>query len=234
MPISKRNVCILAGAVIGIGILVVIYSFIFPSTEPGKIEIRFDIPLAVSLAFVGIGVVLLFAFLPNDKRPVLTFATAVSGGIAAILSAFYVGQALEVNTRRDKITRSVAIMKQLDGPKITAVRHFVLKTVDVKKMTPEEMYDSIETDDELWNSVRTVFNQMENMSLSIQTGYADEEFLYKELAHMVPYYRGKLQPFIEGIRKKYNYPYMYIEFEKLANSWQAGMLLSTGKKAPPL
>ena len=219
---------------IGIGLVLVVYTFVFPSVEPGKIEIRFDVPLAGSLAVVGIGIVLLFAFLPDDKRRVLTFATAVAGGLAAIYSAFYIGQALKVQTERDKLTRSVEIMSRLDGPQITAVRRFVLKTVDAGRMAPEEMYDAIEADDKLWNSVRMVFNQMESLSLCVQTGYADEEFLYKELAHMVPYYRGKLQPFIEGIREKYKDNTFYRELEKLADSWKAKRFLYSGKKIPPL
>ncbi len=234
MAFTEKNARILAGAVIGIGLVLVVYTFVSPSVEPGKIEFRFDMPLAGSLAVVGIGIVLLFAFLPDDKRRVLTFATAVAGGLAVIYSAFYIGQALKVQTERDKLTRSVEIMTRLDGPQITAVRRFVLKTVDAGPMAAEEMYDAIEADDNLWNSVRMVFNQVESLSLCIQTGYADEEFLYKELAHMVPYYRGKLQPFIDGIRKKYNYPAMYIEFEKLADSWKNKRFLSSGKKIPAL
>ena len=224
----------IAVVLIVVGLILAVYSVVSPSGELGKVQIKFYVTLAGSLIICGIGIVLLFANLPDKQRSVLVFATAVTGGIAALYSAFYVGQALKVNTERDRISSSVEMVNRLDGPQLTSVRRFINTTVLTKKMTELEVYDAIEADDKLWNSVRMVLNQAESLSLCIQRGFADEEFLYKELAHMVPFYFNNLYPFVVTIRKKYNYPQMYIEYEKLSKSWEAKRLLSTGGETPEL
>ena len=235
MDIRKRKqVCVSAGVLFVIGLGLAVYGFANVPGESGRIEISLNVTLGSSLALCGIGVVLLFAFVPNDQRSVLIFATAVAGGMATIYSASYVARALQVGTQRDRISCSVRLIRELDGPQITSVRHFLETEVLPKKMTDGEVYAAIENDEALWNCVRMVSNQIENISLCIQRSYADEEILYKELAHMVPYYYKHLSPFITAIRKKHNYPSMYIEFEELANSWNANRLLCTGRPTPKL
>ena len=133
--LAKKIGCIVGGIFLVIGISLVTYTFVYPSRESGRIQITFNVTLAGSLLLCGIGIVLLFAFLAGQQKNILIFATAVAGGVAAIYSAFYAGQALKVNMQREKIWRSVQIITELDGAQITSVRHFILKAVELNTTT---------------------------------------------------------------------------------------------------
>ena len=83
----------------------------------------------------------------------------------------------------------------------------------------------------MYHSVTTVLGQFEDMSILIQKDLLDEELLYMSLYFMIPFYYDFLKPHIEAVRTKYKAPGIFVELEKLANSWRSKKYLSSGRKA---
>jgi hypothetical protein len=94
------------------------------------------------------------------------------------------------------------------------------------------MYSKIVEDDEMNHCARVVMMHFEHISICIQESYVDERVIYLDLNYMLPYYYVALVPYIEGERIRTRNNSIYIEFEKLAISWQAGKLLSSGDLVP--
>ncbi len=66
---------------------------------------------------------------------------------------------------------------------------------------------------------------LEDASIAVQEDYVDEIVLYKSLANIVSRNWSDLRGYIEQYRQKSGDQTLWIEFEKLHNSWKLGQKL---------
>ena len=197
-------------------------------------KFRFTLNFTVFSIMLLIGAILVACyFIFPQFREQLTFISAVIGGLTAIYAGYYMAQNIKISIDRDKVHRSFEIVHRLDVPEFIEIRTFIEKgDIDQLKDGPENMYDKIKADDKLLKAVSSVLSMFENMSISIQRGYADELTLYLSCGYIVPFYYGKLSPYIIHLRNKHKNKAIGIEFEKLGGAWGSKIFLLSGKKIP--
>lgn len=101
---------------------------------------------------------------------------------------------------------------------------------DLGQIKQNEIYDKICSEADLYLLVRSLLNICEDMSISIQKNFIDESITFLSLDEVYRMWISKFKPFIDGHRKKYESNLIYIECEKLSNSWQNNKYLSTGEE----
>jgi hypothetical protein len=151
---------------------------------------------------------------------VITLATA--GGVA---SAYYVGRGLRATADSNRITRSFSYPARWGDPSWAPARRIVGRVLIECRGKPEPerlriMKDAIETDSALEVETISVLNFLEELSLAVNLGLADEEVIYR-------YYRGTvvrtfdlLAPWIREHRDKREAPRRWLELEKLYEAWR--------------
>jgi len=201
--------------------------------KPGillKVEFNFTILALMLLA----GAILVFCFFIFEQfRTQLTFSSAIIGGLAAIYAGYYVAVNIKITNEREKVHRSFEIIHRLDIPDTVRVRWFIEKgDIDPEKDASVNIYKKINEDFELQVAVTSMLSILENLSIAVQRGYADEVTIYLSTCVQVPFYYKKLSSYIGYIRGKYKNNAICIEFEKLARSWKSKRFLSSNKNIP--
>lgn len=197
---------------------------------------RYKISIAVSAAFIflllAIILIVVFYYFPS-LRETLVFSTAVVGGFAGLYAGFYSVRLQTITLRRDILTRSIEVINRVTNADHATVRSYAFKDFYSDKIPPAEIHDYILNDKNLFHASVTALNHFEEISITIQKGYVDEELIYMALASQVHVLYGNLEPFIKGQRTKIDRPSLLIELEKLAKSWDSGKYLFSGKPITP-
>ncbi len=197
----------------------------------GEYEIRFKFSVALTLFVLAIGITVIYGLF-LDYRDIVKFGTTVLGGMAGLYAAFYVGKSLKIKVKRDALRQSLDLIHIQDTIELNKVRTLIDKELYLKEIAPSEMYKLISDDSRMNNAVITVLNQFETVALTIENGLADENMLYWSLSFRVPFYFDTLKPFVTQLRKELNCEDLFIETEKLANSWNAKKYLYSGEVVP--
>jgi hypothetical protein len=197
----------------------------------GTYEVKVRLSLAFVLFFLCVGFILAFYFLAS-YRGVISFSAAVIGGSAAIYSAFFAAQSLRINLIRQKLDRSMAITHRVGGRELTEVRGFVFDELSGPDMSKSQVVEKICQDKEISNSVRTVLNHFEDISIYIQKGHCEEEAVYKALSFLAPKIFSTLKPYIDHLRTVHGSDDIYIEAEKMVKCWESGKYVFEGCKIP--
>jgi len=164
-------------------------------------------------------------------RDEIKFVVILFGGAAAIYSAYYVGAALHMQVSRDRQKASFDILDLLNRPEFIDVRIFLEKECEGNtKLSVEELFKKIEQQKELTNAVHIVMGILEDMSIAIQYEYVDEDILYLSLEALVRRNWFGLRGWVEQLRAEKNDSKLWIEIQKLADSWASGIRLSDGRK----
>jgi hypothetical protein len=192
--------------------------------------LRFNIsvPLWLGLLVAALALIVLFLVIPN-RREEITFIATVIGGGSAIYSAYYVGAALRLRLQRDRQQASFDILALLNRPEFVEVRGLVDDLVDGhEKCSAVDLYQKIQGDKKLDNSVTTVLGILEDASVAIQQEYADEAILALSIIDIVRRSHTGLHGYIDQLRKVRNVPTYFVELEKLAKAWGEKKKLSDG------
>jgi len=212
--------------------LVGVAFIIFSSFGDGR-SIKFNIPMGLGLLMIGASLITAFAFFDDSKRKTLIFAISVTGGLAAAYSAIPLGQMVKQNINDEKKSRSFALIADFDTLETMKIRTFITDYLITEEVPDSKLYSAIVANPELCNATKVLLNHIELISLRIQEGNVDEVLLYKIFGMSIPFYYDYLEPFITGIRDEHknddNANKIFSEFEKLAEAWRSGKLLSTGK-----
>lgn len=204
---------------------------------------------------IGTGIVFIvatiFYVIFSDMRDEIIFILSAFVGWGAVYSAYFVGETLRVqikqknmDLRQQRIDRSFALKGEFDEPQLiefrTRVENMVRKIREEHAgMEDEEcsqvLYEKIANDAEMLTAARSILNKMESASLAVQFGNADELVLYRDLSVIIVNTYRNLEFFV-GMRRKredvYNARRAFCETEKLVESWEKRILLSTGEEVP--
>lgn len=83
---------------------------------------------------------------------------------------------------------------------------------------------------EIAETLMTILNEYEILSLGVRMGIVDEGFLFKSLRGTILRDWKNLRPLVEEYRRRYSSDLMYIEFEGLSNAWDKNRSYVSGKK----
>lgn len=144
----------------------------------------------------------------------------IFGGIAAIYSAYYVGARLREEVRRASVEKAVDLSKSFDDINMAEIRAFIEK--EYLKTTPEEFDNKIRENFELSRNVVKLLSAIEDISVAIQQGLADEKTLHMAISFLVERSFSCFNHFIEAERIKYDDNRIYNETEILAIAWKNG------------
>ena len=194
-----------------------------------RFSVRVTVALIVSVMVIAIFV--LYAASPN-LRGLVAFAAALVGGGATVYAAYYAASTLKINVVRDMQARSFAVLQTLNEHHPAEVRVFLEKEVIDKNLAAEQLYKKIVEDPKRLSAVSAVLGGYEDISIAIQEGFADEKCLYRSLSFLIPWTFHNLRAYVDEGRRISHNRGLYIEMERLSDSWKAGLFLSTGDVIP--
>lgn len=201
-------------------------------TEVGVLR-RWSITMTAAAATIlAAGAVIVgYLFLP-DHRETIIFISAVIGGASTVYAAYFAALALRLQVRRDKQSRSFAILEGLNAHDSAELRVFIEKEVLTASLSPQDLYGRIVDDSDCLSIVTAILGLFEDTSIAIQEDYADEKVLYRSLSFLVPWTFDSLRSYILEERRRTDTLDLYNEFQKLSTAWQGGHFLGTGDKIP--
>lgn len=215
----------------------------------GDLEVRFNIPLAVTFASVA-ALLIAFFILFEQWREELIFASSIAAGAGTLYAAYFVSKTLQVQVHRDKVNKSMEFLNRFNNKELLDVRTFIKEEINSNNTPVEKLYEELNraNQEKLKNSVTLIFNEIEEISISIQKGITDEETICLALYAVVPELFGKFKYYIDATRsngsginstdegdlrdhnEKEKDKLVYCEFEKMANGWKNGKSFITDKK----
>ena len=195
-------------------------------SNPSRLfEMNVSVRIGFVIAFFAFTLCLLFVLYP-DNRIELTFVSSTIGISAAIYSAFYLGHSVRNNTSLVRKKHSFDLILRTKCVELMKIRTQVEHEFPHHKIISKDLYSAIVKNRELHTGVKALLCLFEDISIAIQSGYADEEVIFQsQVAHLAYLYKTFL-PYIEGTRKKRDDDRVYCELEKLAKTWSAGKKLS--------
>ncbi|MBE0662112.1 MAG: DUF4760 domain-containing protein [Bacteroidales bacterium] len=173
--------------------------------------------------------IVLFITLPNNKDLVI-FSITVLGGLAAIYSAFFVALSIKQKVNHDRISGCFKFMERHSNIDLQKLKSYLLKNFNVNDVKPSEIFERIVVDEDLHTAVRTTLNLYEEISVAIQFEFVDEKAMYKLVNEVTIIYYNNFKKYITEFRERNNNPTIWIEFTKLATSWEQGIYLATKRK----
>ena len=195
-----------------------------------KLNVNISLWIIVIIAIVV--TIASYFYFPNHHDDVKFIATVI-GGAAAIYTAYYAGTALRQQIERQRQQASFEILSLLNRPEFVEVRKFIATEVkNPDQISDTDLYQKIINNVKLLNAVTVVLGILEDTSIAIQTGYADEDCLYQSIYQIARINFRGFKGYIDQVRIQEHDSMFYIELERLCNSWESGKRLSDGKPLP--
>lgn len=194
-----------------------------------KYEFKVTLKLGIVLTILGIIICVAFIMYP-EKRTEVIFVSTVVGALCGIYSTFYVGYGLKQQQRMTKLDNSFSFLDKYDDLEFHSLSPFLNEDFNPKEHKPVDFYNKIKNDKEVSSAIRLRYNFFEDLSLAIQNDYVNELILYDSMDSILQLHCEKFDLWIEGHKNIFLNPdELYIEVNKLRNSWKEKKLLSDGK-----
>jgi hypothetical protein len=187
--------------------------------------------LLLLLAAVGLALVVTFAIFAS-ARPVIVFAAATVGGLAALYTAYYNSASIRLQLTHNRQARAFDFMQRFNDVSFTRGR-VLYDTLDLKGLARDELVEKIETDSDLRTTALTIINLYESLSIGIQRGFVDEEVAFLFFVTILPAEVDGLAPFIDYNRKKHGDPLIWDQTVKLGTAWRGRKSVIDSKRVMP-
>jgi hypothetical protein len=197
-------------------------------TPPGEL-VKIQFPVTVSLLLVLAVVTLtgLWIECPTWRNGINFFGVA-SGIAAGLLSAFYVGKALQVTIHQrdksltdDKISRAFALAIRWNEPNMAPLRReWRALLEEIEQRNGDQVCDVVKSDIKKRTVVSDVLNFFEEMAYAAKSEVADVETLREIFGSIAVRYFNQISPWIHRYRTDKNQSSAYIHFEWLYNKWR--------------
>lgn len=198
--------------------------------EPGQLlTLKLKIGVAALLVVTIIGASAAYVWLPQWRSGIVFVASAFAVA-GALYSAFYAGESLRTQSRRQKLDATMKVMDAFHSLESVRLRTKLEREFDHKKIAPAAFYDTVTGDPEFHAAAKYLLNVCERMAISVQHGYIDERVAFDECRTIVPWTFETFRPYVEKMREKYNDKTLYEGVQALANAWSSGNLLSEGNE----
>ena len=185
----------------------------------------------VCLLALGALLVVAFAIFP-EARPVIVYATASAGGLAALYTAYYNAANIRLQLAQNRQGRAFEFITSFNDVSFTRGR-VLYDALGIEGLAPDTVVEKIKADEELRANALMIINLYESLSIGIQRGYVDEDVAFLFFATILPADVADLMPFIRYTRKKHEDPLVWAQTVKLANAWQARESMIDSKRVMP-
>jgi Domain of unknown function (DUF4760) len=192
--------------------------------------ITFNVRITIAILVIAVGILFcaLYFLFPSHGDDIKFVATIIGAG-SAIYTAYYVGSSYRMGINRDKLRSTFAFTGELSKINKTSIRIFIEQELSEKELNSAQIYEKIHNTDGIEAQVTILLNSFEDISVAIQNAYVDERVAKLTLGFMIPFYFGKLKPYVAEVRKRLSNDQLYIETEKLVDYWKHNKLLSEGE-----
>lgn len=210
-----------------------------PSLESAK---EFLSPLANLTAYLIYAVAIVWKYIA-DHGPVAVLLSATIATFVAINSIKTTRSVTrlretfntlnQANWDRDMIEARKVYANLLtgisDNPQLIAQ---YCRTNEKPKSDAKNLYGIYARDEkvDIAETLMTILNEYEILSLGVRMDIVDEIFLFKSLRSTTLRDWKNLSPLISEYRRRYANNLIYIEFEGLANAWEKNRSYATGKE----
>ncbi len=156
----------------------------------------------------------------EQARPWVRFLGAATGVAAGVLSAVYIGRALQITIEQrdqaltdDKISRAFEFAHRWNDPNFAPLRAKWRKLLEEVEMQPDDrVWEIVHSDAEKKTIVVDVMNFYEEMAYAARSRVADPETLKKIFGSIVERYFSMMFPWLEKYRKEKHQPTAYEHF----------------------
>lgn len=185
-----------------------------------------------SFSFVLFIILVVWFVLVPAAREELIFSAAILAGLATFASMFYAIRAADIKYDQTVVQNSFDLIRTLNSRDVVELRHKLLIKFDHNKITKKEFYSKITSDEEIHTAVKFLLNLLDDVSIAVQVGHADEKIIHKALAFVLPWTFQTFTPYIEDLRVKQNDKRLLCEVEKLSDAWKQNKYLTIDREIP--
>lgn len=199
------------------------------SQSPGEI-FRVQVPVAVPILLIAaVALFTLLYALWENARPTIRFLGASAGVAAGLLSAFYVGRALEVTIEQrdralkgERVSRAFSFLERWNDPNFASLRSDWRKLLEeMKEKNSEEVIGILHSHEKRTVAV-DVLNFFEEAAYAARTGAADIETMKGMFRTVVERYFSTPQSWVDRHRKEKHQTTLYEHLEWLRDQWKKG------------
>jgi Domain of unknown function (DUF4760) len=204
-----------------------------------KQDIQVRLP-RIGLSGVVATAVLIIGYIAfPDARAILTFTLAALASLAALISAYYVGQGLRESAaearraaenakkaaadaeRGERFNRAMFYTGRWGDPQLATARtafREILDGLHGDEDAGEKIREKVEQSRAVEASLIACMNLLEDLALAVHEDMVDEEIVYRYYNTTVRWCWETLGPWVKQVRQRRG-PRIYTELEDLYNSW---------------
>lgn len=200
-------------------------------TQRNYNEWRPEVTLRITAAAViGLAALVLVAvfIVFREYREEVRFVANVLSWSGGIYAAYHAGISLRLNLYRDRQKRAYEILDSFNKVDSASVRSMIDSAL-AGSAQPTLAYQAMKSDKDKDGAIRYVLGILEDMSIAIRTGYADENILFASLCGTTLRYYDAFKTYIDELRRDRNNPKIYIELERLAGAWRTNRSLANNR-----
>jgi len=182
--------------------------------------------LGTTITIVLVGLYIWFFYSTIKIEVLLNIVTAGITGTAVVYAAINVRLIYE-NSRHDIDRKakefSLHLIERWQGPQMAAqtTTCYVLRSeIREKGLDPKNITDLLKSNKEIQVAVVAVLNFLENLSISLDHGVADEKVLKSFFKTIVIGYGHSFGDFVKLKRREAQSERVLINFTRLAEAWQ--------------
>ncbi|UBF26423.1 DUF4760 domain-containing protein [Kovacikia minuta CCNUW1] len=188
--------------------------------------IKFSIRVgAISFAIALISVSLFYWVTQKFDKEFLQFTVAVVGVAAAVTSAFYVGSAIQENSKARKEDRAISLISTWNdsyysGLRRTALRKIrdLIKTLPLDEQ-PHAVHEVLKTDNSLEEDIVTILNFLEEVAACVNNDLVDIGLIDDYFGYIIPRVAFVFKSWITGRQDGRNNS-LYSALETLGKEWK--------------
>jgi Domain of unknown function (DUF4760) len=196
-----------------------------PVGQLGKVEFPIGISSALTVLVIAAG--LIFWYFPR-LHDILTFLGTGFAMAAGVIAAYYIGKTLQITVNQrdeglnaDKVNKAFSFIQRWNTAPLEERKQWWKLLQSMRSKTSPEIDDLLK-EGENRTMVVEVLNFLEEMSLAINEGLADEATLIKFFRTILEGYYSLLADWINKQRtdRTHARPRVFVQFEEVAKRWQ--------------
>jgi uncharacterized protein DUF4760 len=192
------------------------------------VRVNFEFGILGLCILIGMVFVAAYYFFPTHREGIKFVGTALAASIT-IYTAYHVGISYEESLIRRRQESAYNFLELLNTADSVAVRDLLSSVAD-SAAAHKAQYDKIVADASVRQKVMQILGIFEDIAIAIETGYADEETLFRSIQQMVPRFYDGFYGYISELRRVHGRDAYYSEFEKLRVAWKTGVSLYDSRR----
>lgn len=200
--------------------------------------LSFSLKSSINIGFIALTssafAIAIFIAMPEHRNTII-FACSVVAASATVASTFYIGRGLRLTIESEEKTRTLEFIRRWNSSEyFYAKRHLRSILKPVENSPYKEKFRAVDTHlnngpenlneqsnrHNFHQNIVDILNFLEEICLSIESKFVDEEILKKYFKGILINNYDLLNPWIQRRRQETNDPELYIYLEDTCRKWR--------------